>query len=473
MGFRKNFLWGGATAANQCEGAWNEDGRGFANSDVLPFGEDRLPIIKGDIESFVIDDKHYYPTHEAIDFYHHYKEDIAYYGEMGFKTYRFSIAWSRIYPNGDDELPNEKGLEFYERVLDELEKYHIEPLITISHYDVPMNIVKEYGGWKNREVVELFKRFVETIFRRYKNRVHYWLTFNEINIMTSACFMAAGITFDEKDNRYQIIHDAVHHVLVASAWTVKLAHEIDPENKVGCMLNAGVYYPRTCNPVDIQLAQAENRKHYMFSDVQVRGEYPCFAKKEYERQGYTIPFESGDEQILKENTVDFVSFSYYATRVIGNEKEGEFDSNLLNSSRNPYLEIEPWGRHLDPLGLRITMNEIYDRYQLPMFVVENGLGAKDTIEEDGSIMDDYRIEYLRNHIQAMRDAVDQDGVDLMGYTVWGPIDLISVATGQMEKRYGFVYVDLDDMGNGTRKRIKKKSFEWYKKVIASNGENLD
>lgn len=473
MGFRKNFLWGGATAANQCEGAWNEDGRGFANSDVLPFGEDRLPIIKGDIESFVIDDKHYYPTHKAIDFYHHYKEDIAYYGEMGFKTYRFSIAWSRIYPNGDDELPNEKGLEFYERVLDELEKYQIEPLITISHYDVPMNIVKKYGGWKNREVVELFKRFVETIFRRYKNRVHYWLTFNEINIMTSACFMAAGITFHENDNRYQIIHDAVHHVLVASAWAVKLAHEIDPENKVGCMLNAGVYYPRTCNPVDIQMAQAENRKHYMFSDVQVRGEYPCFAKKEYERQGYNIPFESGDEQLLKENTVDFVSFSYYATRVIGNEKEGAFDSNLLNSSRNPYLEIEPWGRHLDPLGLRITLNEIYDRYQLPMFVVENGLGAKDIIEEDGNIIDDYRIKYLRNHIQAMRDAVDQEGVDLMGYTVWGPIDLISVATGQMEKRYGFVYVDLDDMGNGTRKRIKKKSFEWYKKVIASNGKNLD
>ena len=284
--------------------------------------------------------------------------------------------------------------------------------------------------------------------------------------------MAAGLTFHEEDNRYDIIHTAVHHVLTASAWTVKIGHETDCENRIGCMLNAGVYYPMTCNPVDVKMAQDENRKHYMFTDVQVRGYYPCYVVKEYERNGFAIPFQQDDEEILKNNTVDFVSFSYYATRVIGSDKSGEFDSNLLNSARNPYLQIEPWGRHLDPLGLRITMNDIYDRYQLPLFIVENGLGAIDTIEEDGSINDDYRIDYLRNHIQAMKDAIETDGVECLGYTTWGPIDLVSVATGQMNKRYGFIYVDLDDNGKGTLERKKKKSFEWYKKVIRTNGEEL-
>lgn len=473
MGLRDDFLWGGAVAANQCEGAWLEGGKGLSNADVLPFGKDRMPVIKGDEKVWVPDDHHYYPTHQAIDFYHRYKEDIALFGEMGFKVFRLSISWSRIYPDGDDEKPNEEGLQFYEDVFRELRKYGIEPLVTISHYDLPMNLAKTYGGWKNRKLIGFFRAFVTTLFSRYKGLVKYWLTFNEINIMTSACFMAAGLTFEENDDRYSIIHTAVHNVLTASAWAVKIAHETDPDNLVGCMLNAGVYYAMTCDPVDVKMAQDENRKHYMFSDVQVRGEYPCYVLKEYERKGFEIPFAEDDREILKNNTVDFVSFSYYATRVIGSKKEGTFDSNLLNSARNPYLEVEPWGRHLDPLGLRITMNDIYDRYQKPMFIVENGLGAKDEIADDGTISDDYRIDYLRNHIRAMEDAVEQDGVDLMGYTVWGPIDLVSVATGQMEKRYGFIHVDLDDHGNGTLTRTKKKSFDWFKKVIASNGRNLD
>ena len=473
MGFRNDFLWGGATAANQCEGAYDQDGKGLSNADVLPFGKDRTDIIKGNIKCFKPDDKHYYPSHQAIDFYHRYKEDIALFAEMGFKTFRMSISWTRIFPDGDDEKANEEGLLFYEDVFKELRKYDIEPLVTISHYDLPMNLAVRYGGWENRKVLAFFKRFVKTILERYKGLVRYWLTFNEINIMTSACFMAAGLTFEEGEDRYTKIYTAVHHVLLGSAWAVKYAHEIDEENKVGCMLNAGIYYPMTCDPVDVKMAQDENRKHYMFSDVQVRGEYPCYVLKEYERRGFKIPFEEDDKDILKNNTVDFVSFSYYATRVIGSRKEGMFDSNLLNSARNPYLEIEPWGRHIDPLGFRITMNDIYDRYQLPMFVVENGLGAKDIIDEDGNINDDNRIDYLKNHIKAMKDAVEIDGVELMGYTTWGPIDLVSVATGQMEKRYGFIYVDLDDNGNGTLERRKKKSFGWYKKVIASNGEDLD
>ncbi len=472
MSLPKNFLWGGATAANQCEGAWNEGNKGLSNADVLPFGKDRMPVIKGDVEVFEPDQTHYYPAHTAIDFYHRYKEDIAMFAEMGFRTFRMSVAWSRIYPLGDEETPNEEGLQFYEDVFRELKKYDIEPLVTISHYDLPMHLAEEYGGWKNRKLIGFFKKFVTTLFERYKGLVRYWLTFNEINIMTSACFMAAGLTFHEEDNRYDIIHTAVHHVLTASAWTVKIGHETDCENRIGCMLNAGVYYPMTCNPVDVKMAQDENRKHYMFTDVQVRGYYPCYVVKEYERNGFAIPFQQDDEEILKNNTVDFVSFSYYATRVIGSDKSGEFDSNLLNSARNPYLQIEPWGRHLDPLGLRITMNDIYDRYQLPLFIVENGLGAIDTIEEDGSINDDYRIDYLRNHIQAMKDAIETDGVECLGYTTWGPIDLVSVATGQMNKRYGFIYVDLDDNGKGTLERKKKKSFEWYKKVIRTNGEEL-
>lgn len=473
MSLRKDFLWGGAIAANQCEGAWKEGGRGMAICDVLPYGKERYPIMKGDQTMLTPDGGHFYPAQEAIDFYHHYKEDIAAFAEMGFRTFRLSIAWSRIYPNGDDETPNEAGLAFYEDVFKECRKYGIEPLVTITHYDMPLHLVTEYGGWRNRKLIDFYKRLVTTLYERYKDLVKYWLTFNEINIMTSACFMAAGIIFQEGEDRYKATYDAVHHVLVASAWAVKLCHEMIPDAQIGCMLNAGIYYPATCNPKDIMAAQTENRKHYMFSDVQVRGSYPCYVLKEFERKGYAVPFQENDEQIMRENLVDFVSFSYYSTRVVEAEGEGKYDSNLLRSAPNPYLEREPWGRFLDPMGLRITMNEIYDRYQKPLFIVENGLGAEDVPDESGYVEDDYRIRYLRTHIQEMKKAVELDGVELLGYTSWGPIDLVSVATGEMRKRYGFIYVDRDNEGKGTLKRSKKKSFDWYKKVIASNGEDLD
>lgn len=473
MPLKTNFLWGGAVAANQCEGGWNEGGRGMAICDVLPYGKDRVPIMKGEMAMLKPDMEHFYPAQQAIDFYHHYKEDIALMGEMGFKVFRLSIAWSRIFPKGDESEPNEEGLAFYEDVFRECRKYGIEPLVTITHYDMPLHLVSAYGGWRNRKLIEFYKRLVRTLFIRYKDLVNYWLTFNEINIMTSACFMASGIIFQEGDDKYKAIYDAVHHVLVASAWAVKLCHELCPQAQIGCMLNAGIYYAATCNPKDVLAAQIENRKHYMFSDVQVRGEYPSYVLKEFERKGYSLPFAEDDTRILRENLVDFVSFSYYSTRVVEADSEGKYDSNLLRSAPNPYLEREPWGRFLDPMGLRITMNEIWDRYQKPLFIVENGLGAEDTPDEDGHIEDDYRINYLRKHIAAMKDAVDLDGIDLMGYTCWGPIDLVSVATGEMRKRYGFIYVDRDNEGKGTLKRSKKKSFDWYKKVIATNGEELD
>lgn len=472
MPLRKDFLWGGALAANQCEGAWKEGGRGLSNADVLPYGPDRTAVIKGERELRLPDDKHFYPAQTAIDFYHHFKEDIALFAEMGFKTLRLSISWARIYPLGDEEKPNEEGMRFYENVFRECHRHGIEPLVTITHYDIPMHLVTVYGGWRSRKCIEFYKRLVTTLFHRYQGLVKYWLTFNEINIMTSACFMAAGIIFEENEERYASVYNAVHHVLVASAWAVKLAHEIIPGAQVGCMLNAGIYYPKTCNPEDVLAAQTENRRHYMFSDVQVRGAYPAFVLKEFEQHGYTPPFKEDDATILKENPVDFVSFSYYSTRVAEAHAEGKYESNLLKSADNPYLKREPWGRFMDPLGLRITMNEIADRYQKPLFIVENGLGAEDQPDENGEIQDDYRIDYLRAHIQAMKDAVEQDGIDLLGYTCWGPIDLVSVATGEMRKRYGFIYVDKNDKGEGTLRRIKKKSFAWYKKVIASNGEEL-
>ena len=473
MAFRKDFLWGGATAANQCEGAYNLDGRGLANVDVIPHGKDRWLVATGTRKMFDFEDGYYYPAKVGIDFYHHYKEDIALFAGMGFKVYRMSIGWSRIYPNGDEETPNEEGLKFYENVFRECRKYGIEPLVTITHFDIPMHLVTEYGGWRNRKMVEFYKRLTRTLFERYKGLVKYWLTFNEINIMLHAPFMGAGICLEEGEDRFKVLYTAAHHELVASAWATKIAHEVDPEMMVGCMMNAGTSYPYSCNPEDVLLAQKTNRQNYFFIDVQSRGRYPGYALKEFERHGFEVPAKDDDLEILLNNTVDFISFSYYSTRVVTTDAAAKRDkNNMLDSVSNPYLEKSEWGWTIDPLGFRITLNELYDRYQKPLFVVENGLGAKDEFVND-TVEDDYRIEYLRKHIQNMKDAVDLDGVDLLGYTTWGPIDLVSASTGEMSKRYGFIYVDRDDYGNGTLKRYKKKSYDWYKKVIASNGEDLD
>ena len=473
MAFRKDFLWGGATAANQCEGAYNLDGRGLANVDVIPHGKDRWLVATGTRKMFDFEDGYYYPAKVGIDFYHHYKEDIALFAGMGFKVYRMSIGWSRIYPNGDEETPNEEGLKFYENVFRECRKYGIEPLVTITHFDIPMHLVTKYGGWRNRKMVEFYKRLTRTLFERYKGLVKYWLTFNEINIMLHAPFMGAGICLEEGEDRFEVLYTAAHHELVASAWATKIAHEVDPEMMVGCMMNAGTSYPYSCNPEDVLLAQKTNRQNYFFIDVQSRGRYPGYALKEFERHGFEVPAKDDDLEILQNNTVDFISFSYYSTRVVTTDAAAKRDkNNMLDSVSNPYLEKSEWGWTIDPLGFRITLNELYDRYQKPLFVVENGLGAKDEFVND-TVEDDYRIEYLRKHIQNMKDAVDLDGVDLLGYTTWGPIDLVSASTGEMSKRYGFIYVDRDDYGNGTLKRYKKKSYDWYKKVIASNGEDLD
>lgn len=474
MGFREDFLWGGATAANQIEGAYNEDGRGLANVDVIPVGADRHKIITSQVTHLDFDEEHFYPAKEAIDFYHRYKEDIALFAEMGFKTFRLSISWSRIFPKGDESEPNENGLQFYENVFKECHKHGIEPLVTITHFDIPMHLIKEYGGWRNRKLVDFYENLCRVLFNRYDGLVKYWLTFNEINILLHAPFMGAGLVFEEGEDKEQAKYTAAHHELVASAIATKIAHEVNPENQVGCMLAGGNYYPNTPNPKDVFAAIEADRENYFFIDVQSHGEYPAYALKEMERKGIEIPFEEGDQELLKENTVDFISFSYYSSRVASADTEemDQGEANLLDSVNNPYLDKTEWGWQIDPLGFRITLNELYDRYRKPLFVVENGLGAVDDPDENGYVEDDYRIEYLAEHIQTMKDAVELDGVDLLGYTTWGPIDLVSAGTGEMKKRYGFIYVDRDNYGNGTLKRSKKKSFDWYKKVIKSNGEDL-
>lgn len=473
--FPEGFLWGGATAANQCEGAYNEGGRGLANVDVVPIGKDRFPIIAGQMKSFDFDNEHFYPAKGAIDMYHTYREDIALFAEMGFKTYRLSIAWTRIFPKGDELEPNEEGLAYYEDLFKTCQKYGIEPLVTITHFDCPMHLIEEYGGWRNRKLVDFYERLVTVLFTRYKGLVKYWLTFNEINMILHAPFMGAGLYFEEGENKKQAMYDSIHHELMASAIATRVAHEIDPENKVGCMLAAGSYYPYNCRPEDVFQAQTDNRENYGFIDVQSRGEYPNYLLKQLERDGVVIPFLEGDKEILKEHTVDFISFSYYSSRVSTTDKEllDTTAGNIFASVKNPFLEESEWGWQIDPLGFRITMNELYDRYQKPLFVVENGLGAVDTPDENGYVVDDYRIEYLRQHINAMNDAINLDGVEVMGYTTWGCIDLVSAGTGEMKKRYGFIYVDRDNEGNGTLKRSKKKSFDWYKKVIASNGADTE
>lgn len=466
-----DFLWGGATAANQCEGAWKEDGRGMTVIDLLPHGKDRMPIAKGEMLHMECDDEHFYPSHEGVDFYHHYKEDIKLLAEMGFKCFRMSISWTRIFPNGDDKEPNEAGLEFYDKVFDECRRYGIEPLVSLCHFDVPVHLIKTIGAWKSRKMIRYFKKYCETVLRRYKDKVKYWLTFNEINMIQHMPFSAAGVVFKEGEDKKQVEYPCSHHELLASAEAVKLAHEIIPDCMVGCMLAGGTFYGHTCNPADIWEARKTGRNNFFFIDVQCRGYYPNYALKFMEKEGIELDWEDGDKELLMEGTTDFVSFSYYSSRCASADPEvnaKKMATNAFRTVRNEYLPASEWGWQIDPLGLRIAMNDLYDRYQKPLFIVENGLGAKDTLE-NGTVEDDYRIDYLRQHINAMIDAVVEDGVPLMGYTMWSPIDLVSASTGEMSKRYGFIYIDRDDKGNGTFKRYKKKSFYWYQEVIRTNG----
>ena len=417
--------------------------------------------------------KKYYPKRQGNDFYHHYKEDIKLLAEMGFKCFRMSIAWTRIFPKGDDDIPNEEGLQFYDNIFDELLKYGIEPIVSLSHYEMPLHLGLEYGGWYNRKLIDFFVKYAKICFRRYKNKVKYWMTFNEINCIGHHLFVSAGIIEEGLDNLEQIRWQSAHHQFVASSLATKYCHQIIPESKMGCMISYQLTVPYSCHPDDVQACIENQRRTLLFSDIQVRGYYPGYATRFFKEKNVEIHFEQGDEEIIKQYPVDYVSFSYYMSSTIDTKikVEEEMAGNLLGkTTKNPYLKESEWGWQIDPKGLRVALNQLYDRYQKPIFIAENGLGAIDHLE-NGTVNDDYRIDYLREHILQMKEAI-KDGVDLFGYTMWGCIDMISASTSQMSKRYGFIYVDQDDMGHGTKKRYKKKSFDWYKKVIQSNGECL-
>jgi 6-phospho-beta-glucosidase len=473
MAFPKGFLWGGATAANQVEGGFGINGKGLSVTDVAPGGKIRWDLLQSEDYDWKIDETKYrYPNHIAVDHYHRFREDIALFAEMGFKSYRFSIAWTRIFPNGDELVANEAGLEFYDELIDELLKYDIEPVVTISHYEMPLNLVLNYGGWKNRELIEFYNRFAQTLITRYQDKVKYWMTFNEINSALIMPAFSQGLVPMNGSKDYNNIFQALHHQFLASAETVKFAHSLNKDLQVGCMVLYSQMYSYDANPVNQLATQMKNEAfNYYCTDVQVRGKYPNFQKRLFQEYNVDdIEIQDGDLELLAEGAVDYIGFSYYMSVV--NEVTGAstqlVDGNFVGGVKNPFLEVSDWGWQIDPTGLRIAMNDLWNRYNKPLFCVENGLGAKDVVEEDGSIHDSYRIDYLRGHIAAMGEALE-DGVEMIGYTPWGCIDIVSASTGEMSKRYGFIYVDMDDEGNGTLDRSKKDSFDFYKEVIANNG----
>ena len=459
--FPDDFLWGGAVAANQVEGAYLEDGKGLSTSDVQPQG------VFGPVVERVAGDSGIKDV--AIDFYHRYPEDIKLFAEMGFSCLRVSIAWTRIFPNGDEQVPNEAGLVFYDRLFDELAAHDITPLVTLSHYEMPWGLVKQYGGWGSRQTITFFERYARTVFARYREKVKLWLTFNEINMSLHAPMTGVGLP--ETSSKGEV-YQAIHHQLVASALAVKACHEIIPDAKIGNMLLGGLMYPLTCRPEDVLEALQENRAWQFFGDVQCRGAYPGYMLRFFRDSGIQIDITDADREALK-STVDFISFSYYMTGCVTTDEElnQQARGNILSMVPNPHLASSEWGWQIDPVGLRTLLNVLWDCYQKPLFIVENGLGAKDKPDADGVVQDDYRISYLNDHLVQVREAID-DGVEVMGYTSWGPIDLVSASKAELSKRYGFIYVDRDDSGKGTLARSRKKSFYWYKEVIATKGASL-
>lgn len=481
-GFPKNFLWGGALSACQAEGAYNVDGKTLTVPEVMPFNpkNDRkvtkqLKITKEMIEEAKNDpDTIKYPKRRGIDFYHTYKEDMALFKEMGFKVFRYSISWARLFPNGDDKEPNELGLKFYDSVIDECLKNGMEPLITISHFDFPIVLIEKFGGWYNRKLIDLYLRYCEVIFNRYKGKVKYWVTFNEINMSIKAGPKTMGVIDEGQENYEEMLFQALHHQFVAAAKATKLAHEINKENKIGSMVAYFTTYPYTCKPADALAMQKDDQmKNLFYLDILNGGKYPYYSKKYFEEHNIKLDIKDGDLEVIKENTADFVGMSYYNSMISSDDGDQlELTAGNVHSVyKNPHLDANEWGWQIDPIGLRYTLNHVYDRFGLPVFILENSSGFFDELTEDNKVHDPYRVDFLRKHIEQLKLAIE-DGVEVIGYTMWGPIDMISSGTSEMSKRYGFIYVDQDDYGNGTMKRYKKDSFYWYKNVIATNGEEL-
>lgn len=475
-GFPKDFLWGGAVAACQIEGAYDVDGRGLSTSDIHIYDRN---INRANIEQegggtleYILkaaaDREGYYPKRYGIDFYHSYKDDLKYFKEMGFKAFRTSISWSRIFPNGDEPTPNEKGLKFYDDLIDEIIKNGMEPIITMSHYDIPLYLVTEYGGFGNKKMIDFFVNYAKVLLNRFKGKVKYWVVCNQVNLIPLVQFGSLGIYNDQAENMEELMYQAVHNQFVAGARVVELGKEIDPDAHLGTMVADGTFYPASCKPEDVVLTMKKNRMQYFFTDVQLRGDYPVYALRYFKENNIDLKILDGELDLIKNNKMQFLAISYYSSKIVDHTKN---TMEPFNASQNPYLEPTPWDWRADPLGFYNAISQYWDRYEIPIMIAENGLGALDVVEPNGKIHDDYRIEYLKQHIEQLKECVN-DGVKILAYLSWGPIDIVSSSSAEMSKRYGYVYVDLDDFGKGTGKRIRKDSFYWYKNVIKSNGEVL-
>lgn len=474
--FPNGFLWGGAVAACQIEGAYDVDGRGLSTSDIHAYDRqiDRANISKegggtlAGIKAAIEDQTSYFPKRYGIDFYHTYQEDLALLKELGLKAFRTSISWSRIFPNGDEDIPNEKGLEFYDRLIAEIRNNGMEPIITMSHYDMPLHLVTEYGGFANRKVIDFFVRYGKILLERYKDQVKYWIVCNQVNLVPVVQFGSLGLYDNQAENMEELMYQAVHNQFVAGAKIKELAKTIAPNAMLGTMVADGTFYPATCKPADVVLTMKKNRMQYYFTDVQLRGEYPGYAIRYFQENGIDLKIQDGDLALLKQNTMEFLGISYYSSKVVDASKN---TMKPFDGSQNPHLEPTPWEWRADPLGFYNTLSQYWDRYEIPLMIAENGFGALDVVEQDGSIHDEYRIDYLRKHIVQLKECI-QDGVDIIAYLSWGPIDIVSSSSAEMTKRYGFIHVDLNDLGKGSGKRSKKDSFHWYQRVIHSNGEEL-
>ncbi len=486
--FPKNFFWGGAVAANQCEGAWLEDGKQPNITDVMVGINAKEAGLKWNEEKqkweMALDPNKVYLSHEGVDFYHRYKEDLQYMAGMGFNCFRTSIAWGRIYPNGDEEEPNEAGLRFYDDLFDEMIRLGMEPVITLSHYETPLHLLTEYGGWANKKMIEFWKRYVTTVFTRYKGKVHYWLTFNEVNNIYRRPVVSAGvlsrIPVDKNDPLKVSAEDtwqAYVNLLAGNAWTVKIGHSIDSENKIGCMLTSSCVatYPYTCDPKDAWGAYNIQRiSNYYFGDPFCLGIIPGYVKRIWQEEGVSPELSETELDLIRQYTVDYFAFSYYRSGTFSKDAENAYDTGGIKGKENPYLRAvspEPWKWPVDPEGIRYVLNVLYDRYHLPLFIVENGIGLDEGPDENGEINDAFRVQYVRDHLEQVKEAL-KDGVEVMGYLYWGPFDIVSAGTGEMRKRYGFVYVDRFNDGTGTLERRKKNSYDWFKQVVESNGADL-
>ena len=475
MELKEDFLWGGSLSANQIEGSWNVDGKGPAIMDYVTAGSyQREREVTDDIESNKV-----YPSHTGIDFYHRYKDDIKLLAELGLKALRISIDWSRIFPLGDEEKPNQKGLDYYHDVIDTILSYGIEPIVTLYHFEMPIHIVKKYNSWMDRKTIDLYLHFCEVVMKSFQGKVKYWVTFNETNHMDPQSensdlftYMITGLKYSKLPNPKQMIATMSYHIILASVKAVALAHEIDKNNQVGCVFGLTAVYPRNCHPNNVMNAFLEMEKDYYQVDAMVQGKFPSYKIAEYEKLGIYLDITESDCEDFCKGTLDFIGINYYMSNVARYEGDDDQEETIFGNVQNPYLQTSDWGWAIDGVGLRYILNYTYHRYGLPLMITENGLGAVDRKDEHHHIADDYRIQYLQTHIKEMKKAIVEDHVECIGYLTWAPIDLVSLTTGEMKKRYGFIYVDKQDDGSGDLSRYKKKSFEWFQAIIKDNAKQL-